>query len=208
MKQNIRRYENGDRDGVRRIAVGTASGYPRSDPELIADLLSNYYVEHEPEHLLVAESNGVTTGYLFGCVQTRRCRLVKSLSVFPKAVIRGLLRRKIRWREIRYFASTAYVAVKGGLRSSPPRGYPSHFHVNVAREYRRKGIGTALVERFTEVLRENRVPGVHVRVRRNDLKAADFFKSFGFTRARAYPVVVAEEKGMRASWSVVYVKDL
>ena len=42
------------------------------DFESFADMFSGYYTDHEPESALVAEIDGVVSGYLLGCVDTER----------------------------------------------------------------------------------------------------------------------------------------
>ena len=49
MKPEIRRFKDTDRDKVRGIATSTATGYPRSDLQLVADLLTEYYVTYEKQ---------------------------------------------------------------------------------------------------------------------------------------------------------------
>lgn len=208
MEPVIRRFESSDREQVREIAKSTVTGYPRSDPELVADLLTEYYVKYEPEHLLVAETETGVVGYLSGCFNSARCRWVKGTKVIPRAIIRALVRGGIGWREVRYLGSFLYVAVHGGLRSSPPSGYPAHFHVNIAENARGQGLGTELAEKFFALLKDGGVPGVHVRVRRNARRASRFFRSLGFTRKNGYPVLVAEENKLRTSRSIIYTKKI
>jgi len=208
VKEIIRKFKSTDRERVRDIATSTVTGYPRSDLQLVADLLTEYYVTYEPEHTLIAEVDDEVVGYLSGCINSPRCRWIKGTRVIPKAIIKALVRGEVGWSEVRYLGSFIYVAAHGGLRSSPPAGYPAHFHVNVRENYRGLGLGTTLVERFFKVLRENGIPGVHVRLRRGDIKAVEFFKSFGFTRSAGYPIAVSGENGMGVSWSVIYVKKL
>ena len=40
--------------------------------------------------------------------------------------------------------------------------YPAHLHMNVDAEYRRRGIGAVLIERYARELGAARVPGVHL----------------------------------------------
>lgn len=208
MEPVIRRFESSDREQVREIAKSTATGYPRSDLQLVADLLTEYYVRYEPEHLLVAETETGVVGYLSGCFDSARCRWVKATRVIPRAIVRALVRGEVGWREVRYLGSFLYVAAHGGLRSSPPSGYPAHFHVNIAEGARGQGLGTELAEKFFALLRDDGVPGVHVRVRRNSKRASKFFQSLGFTRKNGYPVLVAEGDKFRTSRSIIYTKKI
>jgi len=208
LKKVIRKFKSEDRDQVRKIATSTVTGYPRSDLQLVADLLTEYYVRYEPEHLLVAETTTGVVGYLSGCFDSGRCRWVKGTRVIPRAIVRALFRGEVGWREVRYLGSFLYVAAHGGLRSSPPSGYPAHFHVNIAEGARGQGLGTELAEKYFALLREEEVPGVHVRVRRNARRASRFFQSLGFDRENGYPVILAEKNQFRTSRSIIYTKKL
>ncbi len=208
METTIRPYQDSDWETVRKIAASTASGYPRRDLQLVADLLTNYYVNHEPGHLLVAEVEGKTVGYLSGCFNTLFCSLTKAIKVVPKAIAHALCRGEVGWKELRYLGAFIYVTMHGGLRNHPPSDYPAHFHINVAEGYRGLGIGTSLLERFLAMLKKADVSGVHVRVRQGDTQTVGFFKSFGFSRKNSYPIVMKEKNGFRTSRSVIYTKKL
>lgn len=207
-KAKVRKYKDTDRSKVRKIATSTASGYPRSDLQLVADLLINYYVNHEPEHLLVAEVESKVVGYLSGCFNTSRCRWIKSIRVMPEALLKALFRGEIGLREIRYLGALVYVTIRGMRSSRPPAGYPAHFHINLAEGFRGKGIGSELVQEFFSMLREAGIGGVHVRVRQNEKGASRFFKSFGFSRQHGYPTVVADGESIKVSRSIIYTKKL
>ncbi len=208
MKKVIRKFKSEDREQVREIATSTVTGYPRSDLQLVADLLTEYYVRYEPEHLLVAETSAGVVGYLSGCFDSTRCRWVKGARVIPRAIVRALFRGEVGWREVRYLGSFLYVAAHGGLRSSPPSGYPAHFHVNISEGARGQGLGTELAEKFFALLRDEGVSGVHVRVRKNARRASSFFQSLGFERENGYPVILAEKNQFRTSRSIIYTKKI
>lgn len=208
MSPEIRKFKETDRDEVRKIATSTVTGYPRSDLQLVADLLTNYYVNYEPEHLLVAEAEGQVVGYLSGCFNGSRCRWLKGTRVIPKAIAKALLRGEIGWKEVRYLGSFIYVTMHGGLRNAPPSGYPAHFHINISEGWRGKGLGTRLATEFLSMLEEAGVGGVHVRVRQNARRASRFFRSLGFTRENGYPTLVAEGNKFRTSRSIIYKKNI
>ena len=208
MKPEIRIFKDRDRPQLRKIASSTATGYPRSDIKLVADLLTDYYISYEPEHLLVAEAEGEVVGYLSGCFNTRRCRWIKGCLVIPRAIVKALVRNEIGWREVRYLGSFIYITLKGGWRNSPPSGYPAHFHINVAEGWRGEGVGTRLVEKFLDMIKECGLSGVHVRVRHNDRRASQFFRSLGFSRENSYPILVSEKSEFRTSRSVIFTKKI
>lgn len=204
----IRSFQKSDRDKIRKIARRTAEGYPNPDTEMVADLLVGYYVNYEPEHLLVVEKDKEVVGYLSGCFDTGRCRWIKSTRIIPRAIFKALIRGEIGFTEIRYLGSFLYVALHGGTRNNPPEGYPAHFHINLAEGARGMGIGTELVKRFLETLRGAGIDGVHVRVRQNDRRASNFFKSLGFSRQYGYPTLLAEGGDFRTTRSIIYTKEL
>lgn len=208
MTPEIRKFKDSDRDGIRKIATSTVTGYPRSDLQLVADLLTNYYTNYEPEHLLVAETNGRVVGYLSGCFNSSRCRWIKGTRVIPKAIAKALLRGELGWKEVRYLGSFLYVVFKGGLRNAPPSGYPAHFHINIAKDWRGEGLGTKLANEYLSMLKESGISGVYVRVRHNARRASRFFQSLGFRRKGSYPILVAEGNEFRTSRSKIYTKKL
>lgn len=208
VNSEIRKFNETDRDKVRKIATATVTGYPRSDLQLVADLLTNYYVNYEPEHLLVAEVEGQVVGYLSGCFNGFRCRWIKGTRVIPKAIVKAIFRGEIGWKEVRYLGSFIYVTTHGGLRNAPPSGYPAHFHINISEGWRGRGLGTKLANEFLSMLSEAEVSGVHVRVRQNDRRASRFFRSLGFIRETGYPILVAEGNEFRTSRSIIYKKHI
>lgn len=58
--------------------------------------------------------------------------------------------------------------------------YPSHLHINITASARGRGIGSQLVERFTEAVRASGSPGVHL-VTGADASNANFYRRNGFT---------------------------
>lgn len=208
MDAKIRTYKDSDRQAIRRIAASTATGYPRTDLELVADLLTDYYVNYEPEHLLVGEAEKGVVGYLSGCFDTRRSGWIKGTRIIPKAVVKAVVRGEIGWKEVKYLGSFIYISLHGGLRNAPPPGYPAHFHINIAENWRGEGLGTRLANEFLSILENSGVSGVHVRVRQNDRRASRFFRSLGFTRENGYPTLVTEENTVRTSRSVIYTRKI
>ena len=208
MHVRIRKYQGTDREGIRAIAASTARGCHLSDLRLLADVLTDYYIFYEPEHILVAERESEILGYLLGCFNTMLCRRIKAGRVIPRAVLKALPRAKIGRREFKYLALSLSLSIQKKHNSNPPAEYPAHFHINVKKKARGMGIGAKLVGEFLMMLRKAGVKGVHVRVRENDRRAREFFKKFGFARQSGYPALIAEKEGIRTSRTVIYAKTL
>lgn len=188
----IRPYRPSDRDAVRALCVATALyGRPITplvpDAGIVADALSSYYTDREPESLFVAEEAGAVTGYLAGCLDSRRFERDAARRVAPRCaaafVARGLWLRAGLWR-----AAAALLAA-GVRRHRIMRGvippYPAHCHVNVAAGGRRRGAGTALWAAFRERLESCAAPGVHVSAATEAGKR--FFGRAGFGILARYP---------------------
>src|SRR5512135_4682 len=87
----IRKYRPEDREAVREISWNTADQGRTvdlyfHDHEAVADVLTRYYTDWEPDALWVAECDGRVVGYLTGCLNTRRCNRATLWQVGPRAV--------------------------------------------------------------------------------------------------------------------------
>ena len=60
--------------------------------------------------------------------------------------------------------------------------YPAHLHIDLLPVTQGQGLGRRLIERFTELLRERGVRGVHLGVDRRNTGAHRFYERTGFTR--------------------------
>lgn len=212
----IRRYRPSDRDQIRETACQTASHRNAleslfADPAVMADLLTRYYTDFEPESLWVAEKNGAIIGYLSGCLRSgwRRRRMART--IFPQAVWRAI-RRGALWRRETWHLLRAIVKTFGlgeGRRMKPIlTQYPAHLHINLRSGVRGQGIGRALVERFEAQAREADVPGVHARVHAANDGARSFFESLAYEPVNRYPWYLAQDGQMIRQGTIIYAKPL
>ena len=212
----IRRYRSSDREQIRRIACRTASHRDAmeslfGDPAVMADLLTRYYTDFEPESLWVAEADGVVIGYLSGCLRSvwRRRRMART--VFPQAVWRAL-RRGALWRRETWHLVRSIVKTFGlgeGRRMKPIlTRYPAHLHINLRPGVRGQGIGRELVQRFENQARAAEVPGIHARVHAANDGARRFFESLGYEAISRYPWYLARDGRMMRQETIIYAKSL
>lgn len=207
----IRKFRSEDRERVRRLACRNARGYPGKNASWIADILTGYYTDFEPEHLLIAERGSQMVGYLAGCFDSNRSRWVKAFRVIPRAIGQALIQGEISYLELRYFGSLLSAAIHNlakGFRSLTPKGFPAHFHVSIRDAARGRGVGTMLVEKFLEDLREEEVEGVYARVREDNEAGLGFFQSLGFRKMRSYRIALYDGEKVEHSRSVLLVKKL
>lgn len=134
----IRPYEPRDRCAVRAISLSTAMmGEPASRfldaDEVLADLLTRYHTDFEPESAFVAEKDGKVIGYLIGARDTRQADGIFSRKVFWPAFFKALgsgafMKRKnwlVFWQVIPF-------ALTGGFNMPDfSRQYPATLHINI-----------------------------------------------------------------------------
>lgn len=189
-----RPYEKRDRAAIRELACATADcGKPLDwlipDRVFLADLLTRYYTDFEPESSWVAEVSGRVAGYLNGCRDSRTWSRQMAWRIVPTALMiafcRGLVLRpeiqrllRLNWQE----QATRRLGDAPWLKE-----YPAHLHVNVSSGARGRGLGTGLIAKFLETLCLSGVPGVHVSVRADNGPGLVFFQSHGFEEFARVP---------------------
>ena len=171
---SIRPYQPDDRSAIRRICYDTAlMGKSIVDQyrdfESLADILSAYYTDFEPENALVAERDGQVIGYLLSCLDTRRAH-APSRFAFRHILWRGVCFRpgtaRFYLRALRDMA--ADMATRGRPKIDLDR-YPSHTHSNFIPDARGAGVGTELFYRLFDQLKAQGSTGMHAEVMAENL---------------------------------------
>lgn len=104
----IRKYKPEDRGAIRKICCDTAfMGKPAEeffdDRELLADVVSSYYTDFEPESTFIAEAEGRVVGYLTGCKDTKKQKRIFFQKIFPKILLRFIIKGTFLRRKTRQF---------------------------------------------------------------------------------------------------------
>ena len=182
----IRKFCAEDRAQVRRIGVETAflgTGYECfcDDEEVLADALTLYFTDYEPESAFVAVCGEEVVGYLIGARDTVRMEKIVNFKIAPglitKIFRKGLLLRRGNQR----FLSHILLSMFRGEFFAPyvNRQYPAILHINIDAQYRALHIGTWLIEHYVELLREQNIKGVHCGTMSDAAK--EFFLRQGFS---------------------------
>lgn len=210
----IRPYEPRDRDAVRRICCDTADrGAPVehffSDRELIADLVTSYYTDFEPETCWVADAGGTVMGYLTGALDTGRYDRVFRSRILPRALLRaagrGALFRAETWRMLAALVASA----KGYIA----RGHfgticPAHLHIDILDGYRGQHVGRRLMQAFLDRVAAAGIRGIHAAVRGDNPKACAFFERMGFVVAGGYSIFMYLDGRMQRVPIVLYGRKM
>ena len=190
----IRPYRAGDRGQVRYIChatgyMGETIQWAWRDAESFADMFSGYYTDQEPESISVVDQGGEVTGYLLGCLDTRRAESSTAVAA-RHAIGRLLLLRpgtaRFLWRGI---ADLLRDRRRGRSGSFYDPRWPAHLHIDLLSRARGHGAGRLLMERWLGRLEELGVPGVHLGTFSENRPAVAFFQRLGF-RVHGEPVRV------------------
>jgi len=183
----VRHYEPYDRAAIRTIALDTADlgkpvGSYFSFREPMADYLTRYYTDYEPQSAWVAEKAGEIIGYITGSVFPEKYKILTRLAINPvagfKAVIGGALFRRQTWRLLKM----AWIALRSRHSAPTPlfKEYPAHMHINIKSGFRGAGVGRQLVDTFLDHCRRSGIAGVHASVRADNESGRRFFEKMGF----------------------------
>jgi ribosomal protein S18 acetylase RimI-like enzyme len=211
----IRPYRPEDRDRLRKIALDTADlGYGPGDDipikDTLADILTRYYTDFEPESAWVADTNGLAVGYIIGSIHPRRHHSVMRSKIVPSAIMKAIADGGLwspgAWRLL-LMATTM-------LGSNPGKDildkYPAHLHINIDENYRDGGTGRLLVSTFEDYVRNADIRGIHARVRGNNTGAGKFFSSLGYTPVfESRTIKTQTSDGNRMAFKIVtYAKKI
>jgi ribosomal protein S18 acetylase RimI-like enzyme len=164
----IRNYINSDRKAVEDIHfdtgfLGESMSQFLSDKKEYAKKIK-YYLEKEPESIFVAEEKNKIAGYVLGCLDDKKYNQGKSLIILLLSNLFKLLFMKkldrLYWSSQIKMLFNILIGKSGELKLKHPEN-ASHIHINLLPEYRRKGVGTKLIGKFSEYAKCKGVKTIH-----------------------------------------------
>ena len=181
----IRNFKPEEKKAIREISVqssifGEYIEQKLLNEEIIADLLTYYFIEYEPQFCFVAEKDSEVVGYLLGSSDVQKMHKVIRSKVIPelvkKAFQSGLIFRAPNLGLMKNVLNSYF---KGEFKVPDfSQEYPATLHVNISPRYRGKMIGSLLVYHFLQILKEKQIKGIHFGVLSE--KAKRFFEKLGF----------------------------
>ncbi len=181
----IRPYREDDRFEVRQIAwetafLGESGASFFSDEEVLADFLTLYFTDYEPESCFVAEYLGKVVGYLVGTVDERRLKRVFIYKILAPLMLKMFLKGGFFKKNNFIFILRCIVSFLIGEFEIPDFSdeYPAVLHINLRKKFRGAGVGSRLMSRFFDYLLEKNIKGVHLSTMSKE--AGAFFKKNGF----------------------------
>lgn len=181
----VRTCKTVDRKTIREISVESSIFAQYIDrqilnKDIIADILTFYYTEFEPQSCFVAEKNGVVVGYLLGSRNVSKMRKdikTRILPILAKKVFKnGLL---FRPSNLNLIKNVFYSYCRGEFKTPDfSQKFPATLHVNISPRHRGKMIGSLLVYHFIQILKKEQAKGIHFGVLSE--KAKGFFRKLEF----------------------------
>lgn len=200
----IRKYEKKDRNCVRDIAWNTAfRGEPASaffsDKEILADFLTLYFTDYEPESCFVAEAKGRVIGYLIGAKDTAILNQILQLKIVPRLLIKGIINCTfLKKKNLIFFFQCLLSFLKGEFRMPCfYSSYPATLHINLEPGFRRKGVGSRLIAAYLTYLNKEGMVGVNLATISEE--GSWFFKARGFNLLH---------QGRRSYFRYILYKDI
>ncbi len=182
----IRKYKSGDKPSIREIACNTAfMGEPVekffTGRIFIADFLTLYHTEYEPQSLFVAEKKGKVIGYLSGARSEKIMDLVFIIKVLPKVILKLIFKGYIfKKNNFLFILFNIFSFLKGEFYTPAfiKKDYPAILHINVDKDYRSSGVGEKLIATYLNYLKNEKIKGVHLTTQSK--KSFKFFEKAGF----------------------------
>ncbi|MDD5691737.1 MAG: GNAT family N-acetyltransferase [Candidatus Omnitrophica bacterium] len=183
---SIRGFLPRDREDLRRISCQTAfpgikPGEVFSDNEVLADALTIYFTDHEPQSCFVAVTDNRVVGYIIGTKDASAMEHINGKNIFPR-LIRKALRRGVflNISNLKFIFYCLRSACRGEFFMPDfSKKFPAMLHINIESGYRQAGLGARLIKTYEAYLREQGVSGVHFGTLSEEAKG--FFLKMGFT---------------------------
>ncbi len=181
----IRPFNSADREAVRKISCETSFlGENRRrffDDDILADALTIYFTDYEPQSSFVAQADQKVIGYIIGAKDAKKMQPIMASKIIPQIIIKswrkGLLYQP---HNLNFFWSILISAFKGEFWMPPlEKTYPAILHINIYRDFRAQNVGTRLMEAYLNYLKQNHIPGVYLGTVSEQAKK--FFVKSGFS---------------------------
>ena len=174
----IRYYRPSDREGVRKICADTSAKIYTVKPKLrecMCNMYVDYYIEQEPENVLVAEE--ATSGYICGYIvaSTDPDNFIEK----QKRLYSPLIRKKRAY--LGWFNSIcAFVSAK------LDKLYGGGFHINVAPDRQGEGLGAKLLTSMGVHLKNRGVKFMYLVTKNRKTRGYGFYSHYGFKEVKSY----------------------
>jgi ribosomal protein S18 acetylase RimI-like enzyme len=184
----IRPFRPDDLDDLYRICLLTGDAGQDAtalfaDPKILGEVFAAPYGVHEPSLAFVAEDESGVGGYIVGALDSRDFEGRLERYWWP-ALRERYPEPSDEVPEDQWTAderAAYWIHHPFGAPDEFAGPYPSHLHINLVPRMQGKGVGRRLTSTFIQALRDQGSAGVHLFVYLTNLRAAEFYRRFGFT---------------------------
>ncbi len=167
---SVRPYKEKDKERVQKICLDNADCENASEDtkKYILIMYCNYYIEQEPHNCFVAvddEDNAV--GYII-CAE--------DYDKYEETFIEKYLPQAAAISARRYVEAKLDLLTHSMFKAT----YAAHFHIDIADEYQRCGLGSLLIATLKAHLKKKNIPGVMLVCGEDNQQAINFYTKNGF----------------------------
>ncbi len=150
LSYTVRAYRPEDKENIRSLCCDTGYfGFPVEsvfqDKKWFADFNTCYYLKFEPDSCFIAQDNNTFIGYIYGTRHPLKYSIFFysfiAIPLILKAVMKSFL--GIYDKKSRTYIKHLIIEGRHERPRRPKR--TAHFHFNVKKGYRNKGVGRALI---------------------------------------------------------------
>ena len=173
----IRAFQESDREDIRRICSDGAMGSYAKDPKkrkAISIIYVDYYMDCEPQNVLVAEDEGKVAGYIVCSTDWEKFQ-----KEFPRYIKQS---KKYAF----LFSQFQKICLKTNRKLD--RIYSGGFHISVDKDQQSKGIGKKLLTAMAEHLKQNGGKHMYLITKNRHTKGYGFYMHYGFKEVKRYPL--------------------
>lgn len=190
MPAAIRPYESRDLDALYDVCVRTAADGDDltgqiDDPSLPGEVYAAPYGVLEPELAFVVEDEHGVGGYVVGTPDTAAFEQRCEDEWLPHVRARSPIGSGATPADRRYIALIHEFPRQDGAIVAE---YPAHLHIDLLPRVQGRGLGRALIERFTAAAIAGGVDGVHLGVSATNANALAFYRHLRFDTLRTDPM--------------------
>lgn len=176
---NVRKYQDKDKDNLRKICIETAAPQKNERGEKLLTLLYNdYYTEHEKDNCFVlADENDNAVGYIISAENFDSYKKTFMKEYMPRI-------RKLSFSHYLQKLLSLYTYEKKYAKK-----YPSHLHIDILPGNTGKGSGSELIETLFAHLKAKGVKGVMLGVGYKNTRAIKFYQRHNLSVLKKIPKV-------------------
>lgn len=187
---SIRLATPDDHAALKRICLETGDAgrdatTREDDPDLLGLIYAVPYQIYDPRFAFIVDSVAGPAGYVLGALDTGLFNARLAADWYPQlqAAVPDAPGDKTLWLgsdQFRWLIHHPHLSTPADLAP-----YPSHAHIDLLPETRRKGIGRKAMTTLESAMRDAGSPGLHLYIDPRNRKAWRFYEAIGYERLQA-----------------------